>query len=289
MSGSEEIGVTPILHRLDRMNIRDESGGRQQQKGTTGQEEDLFKPSLGHETTPSTNKKLFTGTHDQFSPEPITPETSTLLETPESELQSLDTTQSTRPESHDKYSEQNQGSYTEMVSSAASMVTDKAKQATTMVTSKLAEYSGGTQEGSISNKVVTMVQGKVGPVLEKVAEMGSTVASKVESDPRTEPELEQIKMPVDKGVSMKEYLAEKLRPGEEDRVLSELITETLPLHKQTVDVTQTGHEDGGSGLASPGKGVLGKIKDAATSLFGKGVEAKPLSEGSDNDNSASGY
>ncbi|KAJ8448709.1 hypothetical protein Cgig2_010596 [Carnegiea gigantea] len=287
--GSEEIGVTPILHRLDRMHICDESGGEQQQKHTTGREESLFKPSLDDETEPSTDKKLFTGTHDQFSPEPITPETSTLLETRESEPQSLNTTRSASSESLDKHSQQKEGSYTEKVSSAASMVADKAKQATAIVTSKLSEYSGGAQEGSVSHKVAAMLQENVGPVLEKVAEMGSTVASKVESGPRTEPELEQVKMPVDKGVSMKEYLAEKLKPSEEDRALSELITESLPLHKQREDPNEMGHEDGGSGEASPGRGVLDKIKDAASSLFGKGDETKALSEGSKNDTSASGY
>lgn len=98
----------------------------------------------------------------------------------------------------------------------------------------------------------------------------------------------------DKGVSMKKYLAEKFKPGEEDKALSEVIAGTLSKHKdkpegteeekptgkvkESEEVTkQTGPKDehGVAGAATHGEGsgksIVGRIKGAASSWFGKGT------------------
>ncbi|XP_021842057.2 low-temperature-induced 65 kDa protein [Spinacia oleracea] len=343
--GGEEVGVTPILHQLDKMNIFDES----QQKPRA---DNVHLNRTEH--TPQ-SEKITTGSHNQFYPEPVTSETSTFLQ------------QSTSPisEGPRDMSEQKQGSYTGKVSSAAAMVADKAKQATNSVTSKLG-YGGNSDQhptsvssamhdksseprgygekitgatAAITNKavqakdvvasklgyggtherqppvqegaskgggsIVGTVKEKMAPVYDKGATVGSTMASKVQGS-GTEHEV-QFTGPtigptagVDKGVSMKEYLVEKLKPGEEDKALSEAITAALPVHKRREDVSKSGefgegearkvtiigrvtesdevaqrlgrsdeknYDNAGTGMASPGKGVMDRIKEAATSWF----------------------
>lgn len=350
--GGEETGVTPILHQLDKMNIYDES----QQKPRTGEHEKLFRTEYSPQ-----DQKISTGSHDQFYPEPDTSKMSTFQKANSPGTEG----------SHDML-EQKQGSYTSKISSAAAMMADKAKQATSSVTSKLGyggssdqhptvassgmyekqpepgTYGekisaipsaiadkaaqakdvvatklgfGGTPEGqpmqegaSKGGSIVGAAKEKIAPVYGKVAEVGSSMASKVQS-PRTEHELDSTTTTgptaeTDKGVSMKEYLVEKLKPGEEDKALSKVITEALPLHKRKEDVSNTGedgegkgegrkvtiigrvteseevarqlgrseetnYDDAGTGMASPGKGVMDRIKDAATSWFQKSGESLP--------------
>ncbi|XP_040866333.1 low-temperature-induced 65 kDa protein [Glycine max] len=77
---------------------------------------------------------------------------------------------------------------------------------------------------------------KLAPVSGKVAGAGSGVKSKVSGTQTSSMGVEQ-----DKGVSVKDYLVDKLRPGDEDRALSEVISETL--HKKElppVEVTEEG-------------------------------------------------
>ncbi|XP_014512923.1 low-temperature-induced 65 kDa protein isoform X2 [Vigna radiata var. radiata] len=101
---------------------------------------------------------------------------------------------------------------------------------------------------------------KLGPVYDKVAGVGSAVKSKVYGTETKNEVKEQ-----DKGVSVKDYLAEKLRPGEEDKALSELISETL--HKRKEETVKNEHHlDGGD---DPGKGVVDKLKGVVGSWFGK--------------------
>ncbi|KAL6967578.1 hypothetical protein U1Q18_033385 [Sarracenia purpurea var. burkii] len=54
----------------------------------------------------------------------------------------------------------------------------------------------------------------------------------------------------DKGVSVKEYLMQKLEPGEDERALSQVITEAISPKKAPGDV-----------------GVVEKVKEAVTSLL----------------------
>ncbi|KOM35972.1 hypothetical protein LR48_Vigan02g212200 [Vigna angularis] len=111
---------------------------------------------------------------------------------------------------------------------------------------------------------------KLGPVYDKVAGVGSAVKSKVYGTETKNEVKEQ-----DKGVSVKEYLAEKLRPGEEDKALSEVISETLSKRKEET-VKNEHHLDGGdekmreeSCVHDPGKGVVDKLKGVVGSWFGK--------------------
>ncbi|XP_074282129.1 uncharacterized protein LOC141606748 [Silene latifolia] len=103
-----------------------------------------------------------------------------------------------------------------------------------------------------------------------------------------------------KGVSVKEYLAEKLKPSEEDKALSKVITEALPLHKKQENPLEVGqgekkekvvvkgrvteseevanrlgrseetdYDGVGPGLATPGKTVMDRFMDAAGSWFNR--------------------
>lgn len=81
----------------------------------------------------------------------------------------------------------NQGSYTEKFSSATSAIADKAVSAKNAITSKLG-YGEKHHRGNAQERGV---EGQ------------------------------------DKGISVKDYLAEKLKPGEEDRALSEVISEAF--------------------------------------------------------------
>ncbi|RWW87679.1 hypothetical protein BHE74_00003482 [Ensete ventricosum] len=63
------------------------------------------------------------------------------------------------------------------------------------------------------------------PAYAAVSEATQAIASKIQgSSPRYEMVAKQV---WDKGVSVKEYLMQKLEPGEEDRVLCEVITEAV--------------------------------------------------------------
>ncbi|CAL0333263.1 unnamed protein product [Lupinus luteus] len=145
-------------------------------------------------------------------------------------------------------------SYTEKISSATSAIADKAVSAKNTVASKL----GYGEEGdSRDNKVTTTttkhvednrdnadnsttntaseygknialsLTEKLAPVYGKVAGVGSAVKSKL---PGTEKE--SVGVEQDRGVSVKDYLVDKLRPSEEDKVLSEVITESLHNKKE---------------------------------------------------------
>ncbi|OIT29561.1 PREDICTED: low-temperature-induced 78 kDa protein-like [Nicotiana attenuata] len=102
------------------------------------------------------------------------------------------------------------------------------------------------------------------------------------------------KATTDKGVSMKKYLAEKFKPGEEDKALSEVIAGTLSKHKdktegreeekptgkvkESEEVTKLTGPTDEQGVAAAathsegsGKSIVGRIKGAASSWFGKGT------------------
>ncbi|KAK7357339.1 hypothetical protein VNO80_16623 [Phaseolus coccineus] len=111
---------------------------------------------------------------------------------------------------------------------------------------------------------------KLAPVYDKVAGVGSAVKSKVSGTStggvgtETKNEIKEE----DKGVSVKEYLAEKLRPGEEDKALSEVISEAL--HKRKEEAVKDEHHGGDEKMRDdPGKGVVDKLKGVVGSWFGK--------------------
>ncbi|KZV55957.1 stress-responsive family protein [Dorcoceras hygrometricum] len=132
------------------------------------------------------------------------------------------------------------------------------------------------------------------PVYEKVAGAGTAVLSKFQGG--GEAGNQGI---TDKGVSPKEYWSEKLKPGDEDKALSEAITDALhkkkegyfqkpgevkPAGKVTESEDVATHlgsaVEGGkregedaldAGRQSSGPGVVGRVKDAVGSWIGKGT------------------
>ncbi|WJX66543.1 hypothetical protein P8452_51093 [Trifolium repens] len=153
----------------------------------------------------------------------------------------------------------NQTSYTEKISSATSAIADKAASAKNTVASKLGfgeksetetethsnvtsyeENNNSNKNNSSSStlspaeygkKIAVSLTEKLAPVYQKVSGVGTE---------RGSGGIEQ-----DKGVSMKDYISEKLRPGEDDRALSEAISESL--YKKSVDesVEDVYHNDEG--------------------------------------------
>ncbi|KAE9592585.1 hypothetical protein Lal_00028578 [Lupinus albus] len=145
----------------------------------------------------------------------------------------------------------NQSSYTEKISSATSAIADKAASAKNTVASKLGygekgdsrdnkvttttkhqEEKRDNADNSTSNtaaeygkNIALSLSQKLAPVYGKVAGVGSAVKSKL---PGTE--TESVGVEQDRGVSVKDYLVDKLRPSEEDKALSEVISESL--HKK---------------------------------------------------------
>lgn len=275
------------------MNIHDEQD--------KGRERNL--PSGTHHRT--SDLTFPTGSHDQFSPEPTPPEplkntplVSETRDTAKDEEYSLNLA-SEKPSS--------QSSYTEKISSTTSAIADKAVSAKNIVASKLGygekdqtpanEYHEGqeaTKQASVADygkKMAATVTETLTPVYEKVAEAGSTVMSKLHGPGGTGTASEVAGTGTDvpeqdKGVTMKGYVVEKLRPGEEDRALAEAISDVL--HKQeddvpgietrsrgklteseeTVRVVHTGDERDGNSPTNGG--VVDKIKGAVGSWFGKG-------------------
>ncbi|KDO60004.1 hypothetical protein CISIN_1g007806mg [Citrus sinensis] len=239
--GGEEAGISPTLSSFEKMSISDESKSKsgQKQNWPTGTED--FHTSLS------------TGSHDQFSPE-LTP--------PKPVTGEAFHSTGTQDHPHDDYAEAkealdssrdtasgrqpNQGSYTEKISSATPAIAAKAISAKNVVASKLGYGEQGDTGGhemhatgdkskssmpastvDYGKKIGVTVTEKLSPVYEKVAGAGSTLMSKIPGTTNTGSEKEHGVGAQDKGVSVKDYFAEKLRPGEEDRALSQVITEAL--------------------------------------------------------------
>lgn len=240
--GEEAAGITPILQSFDKMKVYDEP--KPESAGTH------------HNLTTTTYNQftnLPTGSHDQLSPELVPPEAQSIQDN--SQLpESFDPN---KPEDYIYEKPSNQSSYTEKISYATSAIADKAVSAKNVVASKLGygekdnnmssevhESGNYTKSSSKSaspveygKKIAATVTEKLTPVYEKVAESGSNAMSKVPgggTDSTTGNVVESKSTTVvagqDKGVSVKDYFMEKLRPGDEDRALSEVISDAL--HKR---------------------------------------------------------
>ncbi|KAF8116780.1 hypothetical protein N665_0014s0044 [Sinapis alba] len=291
-----------VFHGESRVGVGEESPARSHEFGVkdTSKGSDEF----GEETGPGLEKHLLarnddvkvetvseslpTGTHDQFSPE------------------------LSRPTERDDFKETHESkptSYTEKIGSATSFVTDKAVAAKNAVASKLG-YSGETGGGGVQQqshvgdettprsatgygqqKVAGTVAEKLTPVYEKVKETGSNVMTKLPiSGGGSGAEGKQ--QVGEKGASTRDYLAEKLRPGEEDKALSEVIAEKLHLGggdkkrttikemEVTVEKIPTDklleEKEHGVSFTNEGKvgggGMVGKVKGAVTSWLGGATE-----------------
>ncbi|KAI3850051.1 hypothetical protein MKW92_032272 [Papaver armeniacum] len=193
---------------------------------------------------------------------------------------------------------------------------------TKSTTAAVGDY-GRKVASTVSEKLAPVYGTVVTPVYEKVAGAGSAVASKIQgtgsntsartgtgADAGTGTGTEGVGFVTeqDKGVSMKDYLVQKLSPGEEDKALSEVISGVMHKKKDEFPATVaenmdrvtdspqvartlgTGeHEyqkDGGDqgygndgssvasggGIGSPsGKGMVDRVKGVVSSWFGKGT------------------
>lgn len=304
--GGEEADVTPLTHSLDKMKVSDD-------------------------------KRVDTGSHDQFAPQsnPIADELAPISSTTSGDgsiPQSYDA--SSKPEELPRdtltgKSPDHQSGYIEKISIATSAIADKAISAKNVVASKLGyggnegtkseeigEIKGGAKSGSsptdYAHKVAATVTEKLAPVYEKVADAGSTVMSKVKGSTTNAGNEERPEAMVgkegtgegevaaDKGVSMKQYLSEKLKPGDEDKALSQVISETLQSKKKEetgktkeslgkvtesekvarqlgsgTENAREGDEAIAAGAESTGKGVVDRIKDAVGLWVTKGGQDHP--------------
>lgn len=148
-------------------------------------------------------------------------------------------------------------SYTDKISSSASAIADKAVAAKDAIASKFG-YSdqnpttksheptnNSTSATDYAHKITDKVTETLAPVYEKVVDAGSSVISKVQGSVSGtgQPQVHggSDEMVTDKGVSVKESLVETLRPGDEDKALSEVITHAL--HRGSEEESGKKHED----------------------------------------------
>ncbi|CAL5367254.1 unnamed protein product [Camellia sinensis] len=229
--GGEEAGITPILQSFKKMNVYDND------------EEPESKPK------PQGAANLYTGIHDRFSPEPLPLHTTTNREGPGSVLKRFD---ATKPEDmprdtfSKKPSDQSSGyTYTEKISSATSAIADKAITAKNVVASKLLGYGSNEDTTSTSTSTKNTRQGdeettdKAGSVAQYGHKIAAAVTEKLEASTHVREghrcrEFSDVQDRGQDGVSVKEYLVKKLRPSEEDKLLSEMISDALHKRKQEV-------------------------------------------------------
>ncbi|XAR53591.1 hypothetical protein NMG60_11022205 [Bertholletia excelsa] len=282
-AGGEEAGMTPMLHSFEKMNVYDEP-----------------------ESRPKGEPALYSGSHDQFSPEPIPSDTAINPDDPGSTPKSFNS--NTRSEDLPQDALRTSSQTAEKVSFATSAITDKAVAAKNAVASRLGYGGNGANAsrggeasklGSVSvngHKVTATMTEKLAPVYDKVAGVGSSVISKVHGGVTGE---EGAKEGQDKGVSVREYLAQKLKPTEEDKALSEIISGALHKQKQEQPdrtpaagrVTESeevarrlgssgdGDDrkkggDSGAAMSTTGKALVDKVKGAVGSwFFGGGYQS----------------
>ncbi|XP_073021086.1 uncharacterized protein [Primulina eburnea] len=197
--------------------------------------------------------------------------------------------------------------YTQRITETLNPVYEKVAGAGTAVMSK---FQGGGeagnqgiasgQEGISPNKpesestpgYTKRITDTLNPVYDKVAGAGTAVMSKFQGGGGA------AATGADKGVSTKDYWADKLKPGDEDKALSEAITDALhkkkegylsktgeekPMGKVTeseevatrlgtgVEGKREGEDAVDAGRESSGPGVVGRVKDAVGSWIGKGT------------------
>ncbi|XP_073125328.1 uncharacterized protein [Henckelia pumila] len=202
--------------------------------------------------------------------------------------------------------------YTQRITDTLNPVYEKVTGAGTAVMSKFQTGKQGGQEGttSPSNKPASestpgytqRITDTLNPVYEKVAGAGTAVMSKFQGSGDAGA---AAATGTDKGVSSKDYWAEKLKPGDEDKALSEAITGALhkkkegymqktgeekPLGKVTeseevathlgsgIEGKREGEDAFDAGRESSGPGVVGRVKDAFGSWMGKGTGTQTAQE-----------
>ncbi|KAF3663359.1 hypothetical protein FXO37_12025 [Capsicum annuum] len=318
-ANNEKAGVGPLVQSFEKMGVNDvpETTGEQGIEGIRTE----TRAAGDMELDQGTEHGQYTGSHDQFAPQETPTNFPLVPEDTESVPKSMDPR---NPEDLPQDTLTGKpGSYTEKISSATSVIADKAVAAKNVVASKLG-YAGTNEETKktqatevdkdstrtnsatgLAQKAASTVAGKLAPVYEKVAGAGSRVMAKVQGTTTGVAGHEGNTKETDKGVSMKEYLAEKFKPGEEDKALSEVISGSLSRQKEKTGETGEAkpmgkvteseeverrlgpigntmkEENGASGETqvgeSFGQGVVDRVKGAVSTWFGKGGEAQTAS------------
>ncbi|KAK0596366.1 hypothetical protein LWI29_014983 [Acer saccharum] len=239
-NGGEAAGVTSILQSLEKMKVEDGSEGM----GKTRQEHDL--------QTARNEDHLHTGSHDQFSPE---------LTSPKPFTAGRETFDSTKPQEHDHKPSNQSSSYTDKNSFPTTAIADKAVSAKNVVgdkdnttgvhdhegvggrpssdqsgyTEKLSYATSVIADRAISAKNVVALKLGYGEKDNEVPGTG-TYSTANQQQQQQQHSVEGNNHEKGGGGSLKGYLAEKLKPGEEDKALSEVITESL--HKRKPEQQQ---------------------------------------------------
>ncbi|XP_058082688.1 low-temperature-induced 65 kDa protein-like isoform X5 [Magnolia sinica] len=224
-----------------------------------------------------------TGSPDQFSPE-STSEKAPIIQ------ENLHPVPDTNNESQPSKDQPHASSYTQKISSATSALAQRAVSAKNAVASKLGygqsgsatstPSSGGTEYG---RRIVE----KLAPVYGKVADAGCAVVSKIQGSgnrsesPESEVKVTETESGVkrsDTGVSVSEFVAEKLRPGDEHKALSEMICDAIQKKREEPEsgsvqppVAERVSVSGGDGS---GKGVVERFRGAVGSVFGMGGRSR---------------
>ncbi|XP_077241810.1 uncharacterized protein LOC143882218 isoform X2 [Tasmannia lanceolata] len=222
------------------------------------QSRDIFvnSPPVGQDPNYQTKvaEPIPTGGGNEAGVDPLLPTFKTMnlsdSDKPSTEIHyqfSSSTKTNTFPENPQHVPTQQQSStYTEKLTSATSAIAGKAISAKNIVASKLGY--GPTEDPTESDK-----------------------------DPYEEVKVVETEGGVkrsDTGVSVKEFVAEKLRPGDGDRALSDVILDAI--RKRRDDTPENASDQPTvkvSGSPSPGGGLVGLIR-AVGSLFGKGGESR---------------
>ncbi|KAK3220727.1 hypothetical protein Dsin_014697 [Dipteronia sinensis] len=250
--GGEATGITGILQSFEKMKVKDGSEGvgktRQEHNLPAGKNEDHLPTSVAP-----------TGSHDKFSQELSHPKPFT------ADRESFD---STKPQEHDhelgadhRPSKQS-SSYTDKISSPTTAIADKAvsprnvvgdKENTTGVqdhegvggrpspdqssyTDKISYATSAIADRAITAKNVVALKLGYGEKDNEVPGAGTFSTANQQQQQRGLEGNNQEKG----GGGVKGYFAEKLKPGEEDKALSEVITERL--HKPKSEQQQLKQE-----------------------------------------------
>ncbi|KAK4363099.1 hypothetical protein RND71_018340 [Anisodus tanguticus] len=266
---NNEAGVGPLVRSFDKLGV-DDAPETTIKQGTEGVRPELRAGDTKFDQ--GTERVQYTGSHDQFAPQETPTNSHPVHEDTESIPKNMNPS---NPEDLPQDTLTGKpGSYTEKISSATSAIADKAVAAKNVVASKLGY--GGTEEDSSKSQVTTG---------------GDKDATKTTSE-------------TDKGVSIKEYLAEKFKPGEEDKALSEVIscslsrqkektgeakpmgkvTESVEVERRLGPIEDTKKENDGETHVGEGfgQGVVDRVKGAFSTWLGKGGEAQA------NDSAAAG-
>ncbi|KAK7391382.1 hypothetical protein VNO78_19798 [Psophocarpus tetragonolobus] len=280
--GKDEIEITPLEESFAKMNVHDEPKPTPEKIFQPTAVDSEYPPVGSHDQfvphlSAATQTQIpFAEIHDQFNEETVSSNINRNLENPTETGQSLNTiTAAVEEQPHYEASTDAVVSPKDvMVSEIGSGEKDDIEDK--VVTNEEQQKSGVPSNMSSSTaqygkNIAHTLSEKLAPAYDKVAGVGSAVKSKV-----TGISTDGVGTEAKNGVSVKDYLAEKLRPGEEDKTLSKVISEALHKNKEEPVKNEDGNLDDRdekvreeSCVNSSGKGMVHKLKGVVGYWFGK--------------------